>query len=153
MSAAGFCAALSPAAAHAHDFASGALAIGHPWMRETAQGQSAAGGFMTIANSGGTGDRLTGGSTPIAREVQIHATRMDGGVMRMRWLEDGLPVPAGKTVALRPGSVHIMFIGLKRPLKRGEMIPVTLAFARAGKVAVRFKVKAVTFGGPGHDRH
>jgi len=137
----------------AHDFTSGTLVIGHPWARETARGQSAGGGFMTIANKGKVADRLTGGSSEIAAQVQIHTMSMDGGVMRMRRLKDGAAIPAGGSLALKPGGIHIMFMGLKRPLKQGEMIPVTLDFARAGKVKVAFKVESVTYGGTRHDRH
>ena len=149
------CAALlaSGGAAIAHSFTSGALKIGHPWSRETAKGQSAGGGFLTITNDGKTPDRLAGGTTDIAKQVQVHTMTMDGGVMRMRQLKDGLAIPAGSVVALKPGSFHMMFIGLKRPLQRGELVPVTLHFAKAGKVAVQFKVEAVTYGGPSHDKH
>ena len=137
----------------AHSFTSGALKIGHPWSRETAKGQSVGGGYLTITNNGKSADRLTGGATGIAAQVQVHSMSMDGGVMRMRQLKDGLAIPAGGAVALKPASFHLMFIGLKRPLKRGELVPVTLHFARAGKVAVQFKVEAVTYGGPSHDKH
>lgn len=137
----------------AHSFTSGALKIGHPWSRETARGQSVGGGFLTITNSGQTDDRLTGGTTDIAAQVQVHTMNMDGGVMRMRPLKNGLTIPAGETVTLQPGSFHIMFTGLKRPLNRGELVPVTLHFAKAGKVAVQFKVEAVTYGGTSHDKH
>jgi len=149
------CAALlaSGGVAMAHSFSSGSLKIGHPWSRETAEGQSAGGGFMTITNSGQSEDRLTGGTAEIARQVQVHSMTMDGGVMRMRQLKDGLAIPAGGTVALKPGSFHVMFIGLKRPLQRGELVPVTLHFAKAGKVAVQFRVEAVTYGGTSHDQH
>ncbi len=139
--------------AMAHSFTSGALKIGHPWSRETAKGQSVGGGYMTITNDGKTPDRLTGGTADIAKQVQVHMMSMDGGVMRMRQLKDGLAIPAGGVVALKPGSFHLMFIGLKRPLAQGELVPVTLHFAKAGKVAVQFKVEAVTYGGPAHDKH
>lgn len=149
------CAALlaSGGVAMAHSFTSGALKIGHPWSRETAKGQSVGGGYLTIINSGTTEDRLTGGTTDVAKQVQVHSMTMDGGVMRMRQLKSGLAIPAGSTVALKPGSFHVMFIGLTRPLKRGEQVPVTLRFAKAGKVAVQFKVEAVTYGGSSHDQH
>jgi len=137
----------------AHGFTSGPLVIGHPWVRETAQGQSAGGGFLTVTNNGRAEDRLLGGNSEIADQVQVHSMSMDGSVMRMRQLRDGLPVPPGGSVALRPGSYHVMFTGLKRPLKRGEMVPATLHFARAGKVKVEFKVEAVTYGGSAHAGH
>ncbi|MBU0556656.1 MAG: copper chaperone PCu(A)C [Alphaproteobacteria bacterium] len=131
----------------AHSVKNGGLTIDHPWARETAQGQSAGGGFMTITNAGRAAERLVGGSTPVAARVEVHTMSMEGGIMRMRPLKDGLPIPPGGSVALKPGSFHIMFMGLKRPLKRGEMVPVTLDFARAGKVTVQFKVEPVSHGG------
>lgn len=123
------------------------LTIDRPWARETARGQSAGGGFLTITNSARADERLIGGSTPVATRVEVHSMSMEGGVMRMRPLKHGLPIPAGGSVTLKPGSFHIMFMGLKRPLVRGETIPVTLDFARAGKVQVSFAVEAVTYGG------
>ncbi len=127
------------------------------WLRETAAGQSAGGGFVTLTNRGEAEDRLIGGSAPVAAQVQVHIMSMAGGVMRMRQLKDGLALPAGKPVMLKPGGAHIMLMGLKRPLKRGETVPVTLHFAKAGKVTVRFVVQPVTHAGEsqggGHDRH
>lgn len=149
----GLGAAIIAFAANAQSVSKGDLAISHPWARETAAGQTAGGGFLTITNKGKTEDRLTGGTTAAAAQVQIHTMSMDGGIMRMRPLKDGLAIPAGGTATLKPGSFHIMFIGLKRPFKQGEMIPVTLTFAHAGKVDVQFKVEPVTFGGQSHDHH
>ena len=122
-----------------------------PWLRETAAGQTAGGGFLTLTNSGKAADTLTGGSSALAAKVDVHTMTMEGGVMCMRPLKDGLPVPAGQTVELKPGGLHIMLTGLKRPLKRGETVPVTLSFAKAGKVIVKFAVQPVTYAGGDND--
>ncbi|GAD50230.1 hypothetical protein NT2_08_00170 [Caenibius tardaugens NBRC 16725] len=127
----------------AHSYTAGDLVIGHPWARETAPGQSAGGGFMTVTNKGAQADRLLSGTSPAAKDVQIHSVNMDGGVMRMRPLPHGLPVPAGQTVALKPGGYHIMLLGLKQPLKQGSRVPVTLHFQRAGKVRVELAVAPI----------
>jgi copper(I)-binding protein len=133
------------------------IAITAPWSRETAEGQDAGGAFMTIANSGTAADRLTGGSTPVAGEVQVHTVDMTDGVMRMRQLEDGLEIPAGGSVTLRPGSFHIMLMQLTQPLRQGEAVPVTLTFENAGTVEVELTVQPVGAQGPmaetagGHD--
>lgn len=119
------------------------------WARETAPGQVNGGGFAVISNKGSKDDRLVSGTSPVAAEVQLHTMSMDGGVMRMRQLVDGIPVPAGQTVTLKPGSLHVMFIGLKHPLKRGETVPVTLRFAKAGEIKVNFAVQPVGAMGPG----
>ena len=125
----------------AHAQAQAKIGISQPWARETAPGQAAGGGFLTITNSGTGVDKLVGGTTPVARQLQIHNMTMDGGIMRMRQLTDGLAIPAGGTVVLKPGSYHLMFMGLTQPLKAGTKVPVTLEFQRAGKVQVSFIVQ------------
>lgn len=131
-----------------------AIRVTDAWLRETAPGQTAGGGFLTITNNGKADDRLTGGGSARAAQVQVHDMRMEGGVMRMRPLDGGLPLPAGRTATLKPGGLHLMLIGLKQPLKRGERVPVTLTFARAGKVTVDFIVQPITHGTGGrHDHH
>lgn len=131
--------------------ASSQIAVSSPWSRETAAGQDAGGAFMTITNTGTTPDRLTGGSTAAAGQVQIHTVDMAGGVMRMRQLEDGLEIPAGGSVTLKPGSFHVMLMQLRQPLKQGETVPLTLTFDKAGPVAVALAVRPVGAGAPvGH---
>lgn len=140
-------------AALAHDFRAGSLSIQHPWSRETAAGQAVGGGFLTITNRGAAEDRLISGSSPVATEVQLHNMTVDNGVMRMRQVEGGIAVPAKGSLQLRPGSYHIMFMGLKRQLRQGERFPVTLRFQRAGSVTVQFAVQPVTSTGPMENGH
>lgn len=147
---------LSVTAAVAHGYRAGTIAIQHPWLRETAAGQTVGGGFLTIANNGTREDRLLSGTTPVAAEVQLHTMTMDGGVMRMRQVTDGIAIPARGSVELKPGGYHIMFMNLKRQLRQGESVPVTLRFARAGAITVRFAVQPVGATGPmegGHAGH
>ncbi|MBP9158978.1 MAG: copper chaperone PCu(A)C [Sphingobium sp.] len=134
-------------AALAHDYKVGSLSIEHPWSRETAVGQKVGGGFMTITNKGSREDRLLSGTSPVAAEVQLHTMSMDGGIMRMRQVEGGIAVPAKGKLELKPGGYHIMFMGLKRPLKQGERLPVTLRFQRAGSVTVQVAVQPVGSAG------
>lgn len=126
----------------------GAITVSGAWSRETASTQVVGGGFMTIVNRGSGDDRLVSASSPIAAEVQLHTMSMDGGVMRMRQVTDGIGIPAKGSVELRPGSFHIMFMGLKRQLRQGERFPVTLRFQRAGRVTVQFAVQPVGSIGP-----
>ncbi|GGZ07036.1 copper chaperone PCu(A)C [Novosphingobium colocasiae] len=143
-------------AALAHGYRTGNLTIQHPWSRETAPGQAVGGGFMTITNKGASEDRLVSGTSPVAAEVQLHTMTMDGVVMRMRQVEGGIAVPARGALELKPGSYHIMLMGLKRQLRQGDRFPVTLRFQRAGNVTVQFAVQPVTSTGPmesGHAGH
>lgn len=114
--------------------AQNALKIDKAWARPTAAGQSGGGGFLTI--TGGTAaDRLVSASAGISKAVELHKMEMDGNVMRMRPV-DAIDVPAGGSVELKPGGLHIMFIGLNKTLKAGDRFPLTLKFEKAGEQKV-----------------
>ena len=117
------------------------IRVENPWSRATAPGQVVGGGFMTIVNTGNTADRLVSVTSAAAAEVQIHHTSMDGGVMRMRQLTDGLEIPAASRVELKPRSLHLMFMQLKAPLDVGSSFPVQLQFEKAGTLTAQFKVE------------
>ncbi|TPE51438.1 copper chaperone PCu(A)C [Amaricoccus solimangrovi] len=119
-----------------------ALSVARGFTRATRPGAPVAGGFMVITNATGRDDRLVGARSPAAGVTQLHEMAMAEGVMRMRELAQGLPIPAGATVALRPGGYHVMFMDLKAPLVEGARIEVTLTFERAGEVTVPLAVLA-----------
>ncbi|HEX6860908.1 MAG TPA: copper chaperone PCu(A)C [Caulobacteraceae bacterium] len=146
-----FAAALAIAApALAHAYKLGALSIGHPWSRPAAAGMNGV-GYLTVTNAGKTADVLLKIETPIAERTELHESSMAGGVMRMAPLPKGLPIPAGATVALKPGGAHLMLLKLKQPLKAGDKVPATLVFEKAGRVEVSFAVQAQPPGaGEGH---
>lgn len=129
-------------AADAPSVSVGALKIENAFARPTPGGATVAVGYLTIVNSGSTPDRLVSATSDISAKTQIHEMKMDNGVMEMRELTDGLPIPAGATVALSPGGYHIMFVDLKHPVKPGDVIHTTLTFEKAGKVDVPFKAAA-----------
>ena len=129
--------------ASAHGFKVGDIAIGHPWARETAPMARSAAGYLTLTNTGKVDERLLGGSTPAAAGFELHESSMAGGVMRMRPLAGGIVIHPGETVKIAPGGIHIMMTGLKAPFAAGTMVPATLRFARAGTVAIQFKVEAL----------
>lgn len=129
--------------AAAHGFKIGDLTIGHPWTRATPGGAKIGGGYLSITNNGTTPDRLVGVSLSVAGHGEIHEMKMDGGVMTMRPLTDGIAIKPGETVKLEPGGYHAMFMDLKEPLKEGTMVKGQLQFEKAGKVDVEFKVDAI----------
>lgn len=138
--------------AHAHGYKVGELYVGHPWARATVAGQGAGGGFLKIENKGKTSDRLVGGQSPVADHVELHTMTMEGDVMKMRAIE-AIDLPAGQTVELKPGALHVMFIGLKAPLKAGDKVPLTLKFEKAGEVKVEVRVEKGTAGADEHKQH
>ena len=141
---------LCGASAVAHDYKLGALEIADPWARATPPSAPAGGGFLKITNTGSAPDRLVSVSSPAADLVQVHEMKMDGNVMRMRAVENGLEIPAGGSVMLAPGGFHLMMMGLKAPLKQGASVPVTLVFEKAGKIDVDLAVEAMGASTPAH---
>ena len=129
------------ALAHAGD-----ISLDHPWSRATPAGAPVGAGYVTLKNSGAAADKLLSATADVAGKVEIHEMSMDGGVMKMRPV-NGLEIPAGKSVELKPGGYHIMFMGLKQPLKAGDTIKGTLTFEKAGAVPVEYKVEAMGAGG------
>src|SRR5436189_497708 len=109
---------LLASAAHAEDYKAGSLVIDQPWTRATPKNAPVAGGYLKITNTGTTPDRLVGGSTNVSKRLELHEMKMDGGVMKMREVRDGLELPPGATVELKPGSYHIMMMDLARPLAK-----------------------------------
>ena len=111
-----------------------------------AAGAKAGGVFLTMTDKGGP-DRLVGASTPVAAVAEVHETINDNGVMRMRPIP-ALPLPPGQTVVLKPGSYHIMLMGLKRQLRDGETFSVTLNFEKAGQITTTVHVEKAGAMGP-----
>jgi copper(I)-binding protein len=145
-------AGLAPAA-YGKDVHAGSLDIAGPWSRATPKGASIGAGYMTIKNTGTAPDRLIGGTADVAPKVEVHEMSMDNGVMKMRPVQGGLEIKPGETVELKPQGLHLMFVGLKKPLKQGDHVKATLEFEKAGKVEVDFDVSGVGgMGAPaGHD--
>ena len=141
------------APALAHDITFGPLELNGPFARATLPNAPVAGGFLTIVNTGTEDERLVSASADIARETQIHEMALEGGVMKMRQLVDGLVIPAGETVVLEPGGKHIMFMGLNAAFIEGETVPVTLTFEKAGTVTVDLHIGAAAADAPGHHGH
>jgi copper(I)-binding protein len=110
------------------------------WARATVQGQKATGAFMKITAKDNA--KLVGVSSPVAGVAEIHEMKMDKDVMRMNALPNGLDLPAGKAVELKPGSYHVMLMDLKAPLVKDTSVPVTLTLqdAKGVKSTVALKV-------------
>ena len=138
--------ALIHGGALAQDYQLKSLSIAHPFTRATPPGAKVAGAFMTIENRGKESDRLLGASSPVAGLVEIHEMAMDGGVMSMRAVK-GIDVKPGEKVNLGPGGYHVMLEDLKRSLKQGEAIPLTLKFEKAGSIEIKVPVDAMGAGG------
>ncbi len=146
------------APAHAHGAAApitvGDIEITGAFTRATLPNAPVAGGFLTLTNKGAEDDRLVSVTTPIAAMGQIHEMAMEGDVMKMRQLKDGIVVPAGETVVLEPGGYHLMFMGLNGPVVEGTSVAVTLTFEKAGAITVDLVAAGTSADAPaGHGGH
>lgn len=121
----------------------GALKIETPWSRATPGNSKIGAGYLTVTNTGTVPDTLVSATTSASDHVEIHEMAMKDGVMTMRPVKNGVAVAPGKSVSFAPGGFHMMLMGLKAPLKQGDKVPLTLTFAKAGKVDVTLDVQGI----------
>ena len=139
------------------------LEVQGAWARATVPGQKATGAFMTLTAREPM--RLVGVSSPVAGVSEVHEMRLDAGVMKMRAVEGGLELPAGKPLELRPGGFHLMLMDLKSALAKDSTVPVTLVLRDAKGNESRLELKLPVSMAPppaanatpgaatGHDAH
>lgn len=113
------------------------VAIEKPWARASVGPNAAI--YLTLSSRDGDSDRLVAATSPAAARTELHTTERVGDAMRMRAV-DGIDVPAGQTAALQPGGLHIMLMGLSAPLREGDRVPLSLTFAKGGRVSLEVPV-------------
>lgn len=122
------------------------LQVEHAWVRATAPGQKVAGGFMDLTAASDL--TLVGGSSPVSATLELHSMKMANGMMEMRQIRE-IPLPKGQTVSLKPGGLHVMFIGLKAPLRAGDTVPVELIVRDPGGKEEKLSLQAPVQTGAG----
>lgn len=137
----------------AHDFVVGDLQILHPHIPQPAKSARTAGGYLAIVNGGDQPDRLIGVESEIAEKITLHESKVDATGMATMAHVAAIEVPAGATVSLERGGLHIMFMGLTAPLTEGQLVKATLILERAGRVEVEFSIDPLTGGGHDHMAH
>ncbi len=142
-----FAAGLLPPGAEAHEATSKGVTVAHPWVRATPDGATVGSGFLEIKTDKDTADRLIGIASPVAATAEVHSMTMDGAVMKMRRL-DGIDLKPGESHVLKPMGEHIMLLGLKQPLKEGDLVKLTLTFAKAGSIEIEASVEPMGAMGP-----
>ena len=136
-------------AASAQDTKVGDLTIDHAWARATAASAKNGAAYVTVHNHGMTEDRVVSAASAVAKRTELHTHMMEGNIMRMRQV-DHVPVPAHGMAEFKPGSYHIMLMGLHHPLEAGSSFPITVTFEKAGSVTIDFKVEAMGAAGMSH---
>lgn len=107
----------------------------------TAASARAGGAYISLMNHGAAADRLVAARSDVARRVEVHEHRNDAGVMRMREVEAGIPLPAGGMIEMKPGGYHVMLMGLNAPLTAGDAFPVTLVFESGAEMVVDVDIR------------
>lgn len=124
------------------------VSVERPWSRATPPGAKIGVGFLQLRNAGAAPVRVVGASSPVAARVEMHVTMREGDVMRMRQVES-FAIPAGGTFELKPGGAHLMLVDLKRPLAKGERVPLTLELGKGAMLQVELRVAELGARGPG----
>ncbi len=132
-------------AARAHDYHVKDLTIFHPWARPAAEGQTGA-VYLTIKNDGNVSEKFLSAESPAAAKVELHETRDENGVMKMRAVRAGAEVKPGSSLELKPGGYHLMLFDLKKPLEEGAVVPLTITLEKAGAITVDVKVEKTAPG-------
>lgn len=127
--------------AQASEFKTGDITVSNPWARASMGMARSGGGYLTLKNTGKSDDKLVSASSKVSKKTELHTHIMANGIMKMRQVKD-ITVPAGGMTMLKPGGLHIMFIGLHDKLKQGESFPLTLNFEKSGSVEVIMSIKA-----------
>lgn len=144
---AGFACWAATAVPAADEAGAGSLEVEDAWARATAATQTTGAVYLTVRNHAAEPDRLMRASTPVARSVELHTHTVDAeGIARMRQV-DAVAVPPQGSTTFAPGGMHIMLVGLDRPLTAGEPFPLTLSFDANGEIEVEVEVVA-TRGAP-----
>lgn len=120
--------------------ASAQVSVERPWSRATPPGAKIGVGFLRLKNAGAAAERVITVSSPVAGRVEMHVTMREGDVMKMRQV-DSFEIPAGGTFELKPGGAHLMLVDLKRPLAKGERVPLTLKLESGGELQVDLTVE------------
>ncbi len=128
----------------------GDIAVEGVWARASAGMARAGAAFMTIKNSGET-DKLVAAKADVSKRVELHTHLHEDGVMKMRQVEN-IEAAKGMTM-LKPGGLHVMFMGLNAPFKAGTNFPLTLVFEKAGEIKVDVKVRKAGAMGAGEMKH
>ena len=128
-----------------------AVQIADAVCRPTPVGRQATGCYLTLPAP--QDDRLVSVASPVAGRIEIHESRMESNMMMMRELKEGMPLPAGQKVELKPGGNHIMLLSVTEPLRTGDTVPLVVPFASAPPAEITATVDQPALTDAGHAEH
>jgi copper(I)-binding protein len=124
--------------------------VENAWARATVPGQKTGSVYVDLTSASNAA--LVAAGSPLSARAELHSMSMDGGVMRMRALPR-IDLPAGQTVKLAPGGMHVMLVDLKQPLKPGDKVPLTLSVQSSGTSLTTLKIEAEVRASGGGETH
>ncbi|HEX8621695.1 MAG TPA: copper chaperone PCu(A)C [Allosphingosinicella sp.] len=124
----------------------GTVRMGEAWVRLPASKNRPGGAYFRI-EAGSEGTRLVGVSSPSARWIELHETRMSGTTAKMK-REREIEFPSRGELVFEPGGRHAMLFGLDPKLKPGDRIPLTFSFNVAPPITVDAEVRGPADEGP-----
>ena len=133
----------SPKNIYSHDYFLGKLTIDHPYIVKPMPGMKAASGYLVIKNKGKESEYLINLESLFSKNIELHEMTMVGDVMKMKKLSNGLEIPSGKEILLKPGGFHIMFKNLNKELLTGSKEKAILHFKNVGKIIVSFEISNI----------
>ena len=134
---------LFPKIIYSHDYYLGKLTIDHPYIIKPMPGMKAASGYLVITNKGNESEYLINIESLFSKNIELHEMSMVGDVMNMKKISNGLEIPSGKEIELKPGGFHIMFKNLNKELLTGSKEKVILHFKNTGKIIVSFEISDI----------
>lgn len=135
------CFFFTPNFSFCHDYYLGQLTIDHPYLVLPMPGIKSASGYLIIKNKGNKSDFLFEIETLFSEKVELHEMSMVGDIMKMKKINDGIEIPPGEEVVLKPGGLHIMFKNLKKNFVVGDKEKAILKFKKTGKIIVSFEIQ------------
>lgn len=129
-----------------------AVQVSAAYAREVPPGQANSAAYMVLHNAGTEEESLVGAETPVAKKAELHTHRLEDGMMKMREVEE-IEIPAGGTVTLKPGGLHIMLIGLHHQLTSGEEISLKLIFEDGEHQTIKVPVRSIDDAGEAEYHH
>ena len=142
---------ISLSTATAETLSHNGILLSDVWIRATPPHHGVSGGYLTIQNSNDKADRLVAVTADFAAQSEIHEMKMDGDIMKMRQMEDGLKIAGGSAVTLKPSGTHLMFMKLNQQIVTGERYNITLIFERAGTIDMTLQARKSASGH--HNKH
>ncbi|MGB5834295.1 MAG: copper chaperone PCu(A)C [Thiohalocapsa sp.] len=122
--------------------ADGALDVVEPYARAVPPGQPNSAVFLQLQNGGDQDRALIGAESQAADVVELHTHLEEDGMIKMRQVAR-IDVPAGASISLEPGGLHVMLIGLKRQLQPGDDVAMTLKLDDGTELAVTAPVRKI----------